>query len=141
MLRLVQTRHSTYFAASTPARTILTGTGAARRICNNVLSIKQNRTIHKSLIPESILFLIFATLLPSTLSAVRRDCKKEPAKAGSLNERKSLSKNGVPVAFLIKKTYNDYHLLVFVYGIKRKIIVYHNKSNSPPSQHGIIHQL
>ena len=36
---------------------------------------------------------------------------------------------------------DDIHLLVFVYGIKRKIIVYHNKSNSPPSQHGIIHQL
>jgi len=82
----VQNKHSTYFAASTPARTILTGTGTARRICNNVLSIRQNRTIHKSLIPESILFLIFATLLPSTLSAVRADCKKEPAKAGSLNE-------------------------------------------------------
>ena len=76
MLRLVQNRHSTYFAASAPARTILTVTGTARRICNNVLSIRQNRTIHKSLIPESILFIIFATLLPSTLSAVRRTAKK-----------------------------------------------------------------
>jgi len=86
MLRLVQNRHSTYFATSIPTRTILTGTGTARRICNNVLSIRQSRTIHKSLIPKSILFLIFATLLPSTLSAVRRTAKKEPAKAGSLNE-------------------------------------------------------
>ena len=76
MLRLVQTRHSTYFAASTPARTILTGTGTARRICNNVLSTRQNRTIHKSLIPETTLFLIFATLLPSLPPAVRRTAKR-----------------------------------------------------------------
>lgn len=76
ILRLVQNRHSKYFAASTPTRTILTGTGTARRICNNVLSVRQNRTIHKSLIPETTLFLIFATLLPSLPPAVRRTAKK-----------------------------------------------------------------
>ena len=44
-------------------------------------------------------------------------------KTDSLNEGKSLSKNGSPVAFLIKKADYDYTLSFFINCIKGKIVI------------------
>ena len=48
----------------------------------------------------------------------------------NLNKRKSLSKNGSPVTFLIKKTDYNYHLLFFINRIKGKVIIDYHKTNA-----------
>lgn len=49
----------------------------------------------------------------------------------SLNKGKSLTKNGIPVAFLKEKSYYDYHLLFFINGVESKVIIDDNISYSP----------
>ena len=39
----------------------------------------------------------------------------------SLDKGKSIAKYGIPVAFLIEKTYNDYRLRLFINGIRGQI--------------------
>ena len=51
-------------------------------------------------------------------------------KTGSLNEGKSLSKNGSPVTFLIEKTNDDYSLFFFIKRIKGKVIIDYHKTNA-----------
>ena len=48
-------------------------------------------------------------------------------KTDSLNEGKSLSKNGSPVTFLIEKTDDDYSLFFFINRIKDKVILIFTK--------------
>ena len=48
-----------------------------------------------------------------------------------LNERKALSKNRNPVAFLIEKTDDDHHLFFFIDRIKGKIVIDHYETNLP----------
>lgn len=57
--------------------------------------------------------------------------KKEICVTDSLNKGKSLAKNGIPVAFLIEKSYNNYHLIFFIYGVKSKVIIDNNISDCP----------
>lgn len=61
-------------------------------------------------------------------------------KTGSLNEGKSLSKNGSPVTFLIEKSDYDYSLLFFINYIKGKIIIDYHKTNAPACKNRIIYQ-
>ena len=56
---------------------------------------------------------------------------KESAKTDSLNQRKSLSKNGTPVAFFIEKTDYNNGLLFFINSIKGKVIIDYYKTNFP----------
>ena len=51
-------------------------------------------------------------------------------KTDSLNEGKSLSKNGSPVTFLIEKSDYDYSLLFFINRIKGKVIIDYHKTNA-----------
>ena len=62
-------------------------------------------------------------------------------KTDSLNEGKSLSKNGSPVAFLIEKTDYEYSLLFFINRIKGKIMIDYYKTNPPACQYWIIYQM
>ncbi len=57
--------------------------------------------------------------------------KKESAKTDSLNQGKSLSKNGTPVTFLIEKTDYNNGLLFFINSIKGKVIIDYYKTNFP----------
>lgn len=57
--------------------------------------------------------------------------KKGICVTDSLNKGKSLTKNGVPVAFLKEKSYNNYRLLFFIYCIKSKVIIDYNISDFP----------
>ena len=61
-------------------------------------------------------------------------------KTDSLNEGKSLSKNGSPVTFLIEKSDYDYSLLFFINRIKGKVIIDYHKTNAPACQYRIIYQ-
>ena len=61
-------------------------------------------------------------------------------KTDSLNEGKSLSKNGRPVTFLIEKTDDDYSLFSFVNLIKDKVIIDYHKTNAPACQYRIIYK-
>ena len=61
-------------------------------------------------------------------------------KTDSLNEGKSLSKNGSPVTFLIEKTDDDYSLFFLVNRIKGKKIIDYHKTNAPACQYWIIYQ-
>ena len=54
---------------------------------------------------------------------------KESVKTDSLNQGKSLSKNGIPVAFLVEKTDYNNGLLFFIYSIKGKVIIDYYKTN------------
>lgn len=56
---------------------------------------------------------------------------KESAKTDSLNYGKSLSKNGIPVAFLVEKTDYNNGLLFFINSIKGKVIIDYYKTNFP----------
>ena len=56
---------------------------------------------------------------------------KESVKTDSLNHGKSLSKNGTPVAFLVKKTDYSNGLLFFINSIKGKVIIDYYKTNFP----------
>ena len=47
----------------------------------------------------------------------------------SLNKGKTLTKNGIPVAFLKEKAYYDYHLLFFIDCVESKVIIDYNKFN------------
>ena len=57
--------------------------------------------------------------------------EKESAKTDSLNQGKSLSKNGTPVTFLIEKTDYNNGLLFFINSIKGKVIIDCYKTNFP----------
>ena len=61
-------------------------------------------------------------------------------KTDSLNEGKSLSKNGSPVTFLIEKSDYVYSLLFFINRIKGKVIIDYYKTNAPACQYRIIYQ-
>ena len=52
-------------------------------------------------------------------------------KTDSLNEGKSLSKNGSPVTFLIEKTDDDYSLFFFINRIKGKVIIDYSQNECP----------
>ena len=67
--------------------------------------------------------------------------KRNLHKTDSLNEGKSLSKNGSPVAFLIEKTDDDYRLFSFINRIKGKIIIDYHKTNALTCQYRIIYQM
>ena len=56
---------------------------------------------------------------------------KESAKTDSLNQGKSLSKNGIPVSFLVEKTDYNNGLLFFINSIKGKVIIDYYKTNFP----------
>lgn len=56
---------------------------------------------------------------------------KESAKTDSLNQGKSLPKNGTPVAFLVEKTDYSNSLLFFINSIKGKVIIDYYKTNFP----------
>ena len=58
----------------------------------------------------------------------------------SLHEGKSLSKNGRPVTFLIKKTDDDYCLLFFINRIKGKVMIDDHKTNAPTCKYRLIYQ-
>ena len=55
------------------------------------------------------------------LNAMRFKKTKESAKTDSLNQGKSLSKNGIPVSFLVEKTDYNNGLLFFINSIKGKV--------------------
>ena len=57
--------------------------------------------------------------------------EKDSAKTDSLNQGKSLSKNGTPVTFLIEKTDYNSGLLFFINSIKGKVIIDDYKTNFP----------
>lgn len=57
--------------------------------------------------------------------------KKGICETDSLNKGKSLTKNGIPVTFLIEKSYYDYHLLFFINSVESKVTIDYNKSDSP----------
>ena len=57
--------------------------------------------------------------------------EKESAKTDSLNQGKSLSKNGTPVTFLIEKTDYNNGLLFFINSIKGEVIIDDYKTNFP----------
>ena len=57
--------------------------------------------------------------------------EKESAKTDSLNQGKSLSKNGTPVTFWIEKTDYNNGLLFFINSIKGKVIIDDYKTNFP----------
>lgn len=67
--------------------------------------------------------------------AVRGACKTD-----YLNEGKSLSKNGSPVAFLIKKADYDYSLFFFINCIKGKVLIDYYKTNVPACQYRIVYR-
>ena len=56
---------------------------------------------------------------------------KKSAKTDSLNQGKSLSKNGTPVTFLVEKTDYSNGLLFFINNIKGKAIIDYYKTNFP----------
>ena len=56
--------------------------------------------------------------------------KETCIKTDSLNEGKSLLKNGSPVTFLIEKTNDDYSLFFFINRIKGKVIIDYHKTNA-----------
>lgn len=104
---------------------------------------------------------LFPELKTSTVIAWRRNIPYSPAvnrfieelnqeieiklkrnlyKTDSLNEGKSLSKNGSPVTFLIEKTDDDYSLFFFINRIKGKVIIDYHKTNAIACQYRIIYQ-
>ena len=54
-------------------------------------------------------------------------------KTDSLNEGKSLSKNGSPVAFLIEKTDDNDCLVFLINDIKGKVMIDDHETNAPTS--------
>ena len=67
----------------------------------------------------------------SDLDSINLCIKKGTCVSDSLNKGKTLTKNGIPVAFLKEKSYYDYHLLFFINRVKSKVIIDYNESNSP----------
>ena len=113
----------------------------------NIKQIKNNKlkTILQFSIP-SIIAMLLQTVITITDGYFTENyvgdnaIKRNLYKTDSLNEGKSLPKNGSPVTFLIEKTDYDYRLLFFINRIKGKVIIDYHKTNAPACKYRIIYQ-